>query len=102
MRDGAFAGNSGSTRTEPVKRSAGPLAEGCEPARVTRSVARSSPGPDDAAPGAGAADVWSAWALAAASTDATMARVASRFIPVLLWKRIVAGGLSGRAVRGAR
>src|SRR6516164_4324297 len=30
-RDGAIAGNSGSIRTLPVKYSAGPLLEGCEP-----------------------------------------------------------------------
>jgi hypothetical protein len=30
-RDGLVAGNSGSIRTLPVKYSAGPLVEGCEP-----------------------------------------------------------------------
>jgi hypothetical protein len=34
VRDGAFALNRGSTRTEPVKFSAGPCREGCEPLRV--------------------------------------------------------------------
>src|SRR5437867_10691921 len=33
-REGAFAGNRGSTRTEPVKFSAGPWRYGCEPLRV--------------------------------------------------------------------
>jgi hypothetical protein len=33
MRDGAVARNSMSTRTEPVNQAAGPLAEGCAPAR---------------------------------------------------------------------
>src|SRR4051795_11019653 len=37
-RDGAVAGNIGSTRTAPVKYSADPLADGCEPARVIRHV----------------------------------------------------------------
>ena len=101
MRDGAFAGNSGSTRTEPVKRSAGPLAEGCDPGRVTRSVARSSLGPDDAAPGAGAADVLLRMGARRSSTNATMARVASRFHccpPVEAHRR---RGLFGQAVREA-
>src|SRR6185369_3403202 len=34
-RAGAGAANSGSIRTVPVNQSAGPLLEGCEPARVT-------------------------------------------------------------------
>src|SRR3954469_14045329 len=37
-RDGAVAGNIGSPRTAPVKSSADPLADGCEPARVIRKV----------------------------------------------------------------
>src|SRR5205085_405204 len=34
-RDGAFAGNSGSTRTVPVNQSGDPLLDGCEPLRWT-------------------------------------------------------------------
>jgi hypothetical protein len=32
-REGAIGGNMGSTRTEPVNHSTGPLADGCEPGR---------------------------------------------------------------------
>lgn len=35
MRDGSFAWNRGSMRTEPVKYWAGPFLDGCEPLRVT-------------------------------------------------------------------
>jgi hypothetical protein len=41
-RDGAFAWNRGSTRTEPVKYSAGPFREGCEPLRVILIFCESS------------------------------------------------------------
>ena len=37
-RDGAVAGNMGSTRTVPVKYSGRPFADGCEPARVILKV----------------------------------------------------------------
>src|SRR5829696_58527 len=42
-RDGAVAGNSGSTRTAPVKYSADPLADGCEPPGVILRLAAASP-----------------------------------------------------------
>src|SRR5437899_13067791 len=43
VRDGAFALKSGSIRTEPVKFSAGPWRDGCEPLRVTVIDCEDSP-----------------------------------------------------------
>ena len=41
VREGMFALNSGSISTEPVKYSAGPLLEGCEPLRAMLIVCES-------------------------------------------------------------
>src|SRR2546421_11281032 len=50
-RAGAFAWNRGSTRTEPVKFSAGPCREGCEPRRVIVIICEYLAGADGEAPG---------------------------------------------------
>ena len=84
MRDGSFALNKGSMRTEPVKYSAGPLLEGCEPLRVILIVFES---PLEAAEGASdpeAAPDWFVWANAEANRESDMIVIASSFIFVLL------------------
>jgi hypothetical protein len=78
-RDGSFAWNRGSTRTDPVKLSTGPCREGCDPLRVMMIVCGS--GPD--AVGGAAAPAWFAWADAEASRASDMTVAASSFMFVL-------------------
>src|SRR5689334_4339875 len=83
VREGAVAENRRSTRTAPVKLSAGPLPEGSEPTRAILTAPVSSPGEDGAAPGPGAA-VTCARTATGASSGVSMTDEASRLISVLL------------------
>src|SRR5258708_5818103 len=79
VRDGAVALNKGSMRTEPVKLSAGPLLEGCEPLRVMLIACESSveaTGPEAALP-------WFARMDAQASRESDITVAVSSFISVL-------------------
>jgi hypothetical protein len=70
-------------RTEPVKYSAGPFREGCEPLRVMVMVSASALAATAGASEPEAAPAWLAWAHAEASRASDMTVAASRFISVL-------------------
>ena len=71
-------------RTEPVKYSAGPLTEGCEPLRVMLIGWESSLDATGGAPDPEAALAWFAWVNAEASRKSDMTVAGSSFISVLL------------------
>src|SRR5208283_4021163 len=83
-RAGEGALKSGSMRTEPVKYSAGPLPEGCEPLRVMLILCESSFEATRGAPDPEAALALFAWTDAEASRKSDMTVAASSFISVLL------------------
>ena len=90
----SFAWNRGSIRTTPVKYSAGPLLEGCEPIRLI-SIFR-IPSSDDTF-------AWSAWAVAKASRKSDMTVAASSFISVLLSiQRLMVGSLPRQTCAGEK
>jgi hypothetical protein len=77
---GSFAWNRGSTRTEPVKFSAGPFREGTEPLRVILIVCESCIGAVWGAPDPSAVPAGFAWAEAEASRESNMTVAANSFI----------------------
>jgi hypothetical protein len=70
-------------RTEPVKVSAGPWREGCEPLRVILSVCEDSLEATERASEPETALPWFTWEHAEASRESDMTVTASSFISVL-------------------
>jgi hypothetical protein len=71
-------------RTEPVKYSADPFPEGCEPLRVMLIACKSSLEATEGASEPEAALAWFAWAAAEASRKSDMTVAASSFISLHL------------------